>query len=100
MPATASVPPRSRAARAGGTSVPTGAKRMAASSGSGGAASASSGAGRSELEGQVLRLLGAGHDMDAGAAGKSDLGRRDGRSRRSRRCRAAPSGRLARSRAR
>ena len=37
MPAIASVPPRSSASSATGTSVPTGAKRMAASSGSGGA---------------------------------------------------------------
>src|SRR5664279_5564172 len=41
MPAIARVPPRSSAARATGTSVPTGAKRMAASRGSGGAAVAS-----------------------------------------------------------
>ena len=40
MPAIANVPPRSSAASAGGTSVPTGAKRMAESSGSGGIASA------------------------------------------------------------
>ncbi len=75
----ARVPPRSRAASAGGTSVPTGANRMAASSGSGGAAAASARAGGAELQGQPLGLVGAGHDVDAGAPSECDLGREVGR---------------------
>ena len=74
----ARVPPRSRAASAGGTSVPTGAKRMAESSGSGGAAVGVPGAGGAELEGQPLCLVGAGHDVDAGAPGQGHLGREVG----------------------
>ena len=53
----ANVPPRSSAASAGGTSEPTGAKRMAESSGSGGLASAPAALAAPEHERELLRLL-------------------------------------------
>ena len=71
----ASVPPRSSAASAGGTSVPTGANRMAASSGSGGGVVRVPGAGAPSSSASSLCLGRAGHDVDAGAAGQRDLRR-------------------------
>ena len=76
MPAMANVPPRSSAASAGGTRVPTGAKRMAESSGSGRRCVGGPGTRGPELQRQRLRLGRPGHHMDAGAMGQCDL-RRD-----------------------
>ena len=56
--------------------MPTGAKRMAESSGSGGAASAAPTLVAPSAERERLRLGRPGHDMDAGAMGQCDL-RRD-----------------------
>ena len=56
IPAQTTVPPRSTARRAAGTSSPAGAKRMAASSGSGGASPDVPGPLRAERERERLRL--------------------------------------------
>ena len=79
MPATASVPPRSRASNAGGTRVPTGAKRMAASRGSGGGSSASPALAAPSSRARRPGLRGPGHHMDSGSFGHGDLGGEVGR---------------------
>ena len=73
MPATASVPPRSSARSATGTSSPAGANRIAASSGSGGAASAAPGRGRARAAAPAAGLRRAGQHVHRGPLGERDL---------------------------
>ena len=70
----ARVPPRSSAASAGSTRSPTGANKIAASSGSGGMSAAAADRGGAELAGELLGLLAAGQHVDGGALGERDLG--------------------------
>ena len=63
MPATASVPPRSSARSATGTSSPAGANRIAESSGSGGPAVGGAGRGRAEVERELAGRGGPGQHV-------------------------------------
>ena len=73
MPATASTPPRSRARIATGTRSPTGAKRIAASSFSGGSCVCAGNRFDTQLEGQPLRSCSSGQHVHPGSV----LGDRD-----------------------
>ena len=75
----ASVPPRSSADSATGTSSPAGANRMAASSGSGGASRVSPAHGRAQLEGELACRRRPGHHVDGRALGDRHLGGEVGR---------------------
>ena len=90
----ARVPPRSRASSAGSTRSPTGAKRMAESSGSGGGSARPTRTDRPELECQRPRALRSGHDVHSSTLGHGNLSGRDGLIPRIRICPADPRGKL------
>ena len=73
MPATASVPPWSSARSATGTSSPAGANRIAASSGSGGAASAGPADAAPSSQRELAGLRRAGQHVHRGPLGERDL---------------------------